>query len=138
MVAEIAQTIASQGGAALFIDYGHLAFRTGETLQAVQRHRKVGVFHAPGDMDLTAHVDFATLRDGAKQIGVQVHTAEQGAFLKALGMGQRAQMLATSQPAHADALGAAHRRLTHGDEMGTLFKVMCLTPANAPIPAGFG
>ena len=138
MVAEIAQRVARQGGAALVIDYGYLEFRTGETLQAVQSHRKIGVFEAPGNMDLTAHVDFATLRDVADQQGVRVRTAEQGVFLNALGMAQRAQILAKSQPAHANALGAAHHRLTHADEMGTLFKVMCLTPTEEPVPAGFG
>ena len=138
IIGDIAQRIARSGGAALIIDYGHLDFRTGETLQALRRHRKVALFEAPGDMDLTAHVDFATLREVAEQEGVRVHTAEQGAFLNALGMAQRAAMLAKSQPAHAQAIETAHHRLTHADEMGSLFKVLCLTRSDAPVPAGFG
>ena len=32
---------------------------------------------------------------------------------------------------------AAHRRLTHSEEMGTLFKALALVPPGAPLPPGF-
>ena len=137
-VQAIAQRLARQGGAALFIDYGHLNYRVGETLQAVRRHQKVGVFDAPGDMDLTAHVDFATLAEIAGKAGVRVHVTQQGAFLNALGITQRAHVLAQSDPSQAEAVRASLHRLTHAEEMGSLFKVMCLTPDETPLPAGFG
>jgi NADH dehydrogenase [ubiquinone] 1 alpha subcomplex assembly factor 7 len=40
--------------------------------------------------------------------------------------------------AAVDAIVAAHRRLTHPDEMGNLFQVLALLPEGAPPPPGFG
>src|SRR5690606_16739732 len=65
-VFEVAGRLARQGGAGLFVDYGHAEPRTGSTLQAVRAHRKVDAFEAPGEADLTAHVDFAILADVAR------------------------------------------------------------------------
>ena len=137
IVEEIARRIDTQGGAALFIDYGYLAPQTGETLQAVRAHDKVDVFEAPGEMDLTALVDFAMLRDIAKRAGLAVGTATQGAWLTAMGIGLRAQALAQRSPDRAAEIASAHDRLTGADQMGDLFKVMALTPREAPRGAGF-
>ncbi len=134
---DLCERIAVRGGAILAIDYGHLEPRTGSTLQAASRHEKVGVFAAPGEMDLTAHVDFAALRTIAREVGLDAYTAEQGAWLNALGMGQRAQMLARSSPAAAESLAIAHRRLTRAEEMGTLFKVIAASAPDWGEPAGF-
>jgi len=50
---------------------------------------------------------------------------------------QRAQTLATrlTGPALAAHI-AAHRRLTHGSEMGTLFKVIAVVQKGAPMLPG--
>lgn len=138
MVAEIARRIEAQGGAALLIDYGYGEPRTGETMQAVRRHEKVGIFDAPGDMDITALVDFAALREVAMRTGVTVDFAAQGSWLEAMGIGMRARSLADRSPQHAESLAAAHARLTAPDAMGNLFKVMALTPSSGPRGAGFG
>jgi NADH dehydrogenase [ubiquinone] 1 alpha subcomplex assembly factor 7 len=137
-VEEIARRIDIQGGAALFIDYGYLVPQTGETLQAVRAHEKVGVFDAPGEMDLTALVDFATLGQMAKRAGLAVDSATQGAWLNAMGIALRAQALAQRAPERADELDRARDRLVGTDQMGELFKVMALTPRGAPRGAGFG
>ena len=135
---EIAGRLVEQGGAALFIDYGHDEFRSGSTLQAVRDHRKVDPFLAPGECDLTAHVDFATLsqvalsRD-AKWLG----TVPQGAWLRSLGIEARAEALANHAPQHADALHAAKDRLIGEGQMGLLFKVMGLASPDWPDGVGF-
>ena len=49
LAAAIAARIAAQGGAALIVDYGAPASGTGDTLQAVHRHRKVDALEAPGE-----------------------------------------------------------------------------------------
>ena len=134
----LGERLCAQGGAALFIDYGHLQPRTGETLQALQAHRKVGVFEAPGEMDLTAHVDFATFGDIARAAGLQVSATTQGDWLVAMGMGLRARALAEKSPGHAQDLSQAFHRLTAADEMGELFKVMALSSPDWPQGAGFG
>ena len=135
-VAEVAARVAAQGGAALFVDYGHLAPRTGSTLQAVRRHEKTGVFDHPGDADLTAHVDFATLAEVARRGGAAVQTGTQGEFLTALGIDTRARALAASAPERAKETDTALRRLTAAGEMGELFKVMALTGGGWPTGAG--
>ena len=56
-------------------------------------------------------------------------------FLERLGITQRAQTLAATLSGEAlNTHIAAHRRLTHPEEMGNLFKVLALTPASAPLP----
>ncbi|GMM92039.1 class I SAM-dependent methyltransferase [Qipengyuania sp. MTN3-11] len=137
VMGEVAARIASQGGAALFVDYGHLSPRTGSTLQAMRRHRKIGVLDRPGDADLTAHVDFATLAEVAAKHAVAIQSATQGEFLTALGIDTRARALAAAAPDRERETDLALRRLTDAEEMGELFKVMALTGGGWPVGAGF-
>ncbi|WP_062347587.1 class I SAM-dependent methyltransferase [Novosphingobium sp. CCH12-A3] len=138
VVYEVAGRLAGQGGAALFIDYGHAEPRTGSSLQAVRAHRKVDVFSNPGDADLTAHVDFSALAPVALSRGVQwLGTVEQGRWLRALGIDARADALAAYAPTHAEAIQAARERLTGEGQMGVLFKVMGLAGPHWPQGAGF-
>jgi NADH dehydrogenase [ubiquinone] 1 alpha subcomplex assembly factor 7 len=138
IVHEVAARLVEQGGAALFIDYGHAAPRTGSTFQAVRRHEKVDPFEAPGEADLTAHVDFATLAQVAQAQGCRwLGTVAQGTWLRALGIEQRAAALGASASQHRDALASAMHRLTDAEEMGELFKVMGLAAPAWPDGAGF-
>jgi SAM-dependent MidA family methyltransferase len=131
----ISKRIAQHGGAALIIDYGD--WRTlGDTLQAVQAHKPVDPLASPGLSDLTAHVDFEALSAAATSCAFS-RVTPQGVFLERLGITARAQKLA--EHLNGDALGshvAAHRRLTHPDEMGNLFKVIGLYPPTAAPPPG--
>ena len=138
VVGEIAMRLAAQGGAALLIDYGHAEARTGSTFQAVRAHRKVDPFIQPGEADLTAHVDFAALAEVGRARGaIWLGTVPQGRFLRALGIAQRAAALARSAPQQGEALEAAVRRLTDGQEMGELFKAMGLAGSGWTGAAGF-
>ena len=135
---EAAGRLAAQGGAALFIDYGHENPRTGSTLQAVAKHRKVDPFAAPGRADLTAHVDFAAMADIARSRGARwLGTVAQGDWLRALGIESRADALAEFAPQHRDALMRAKERLTGDGQMGLLFKVMGLAAPDWPDGVGF-
>jgi NADH dehydrogenase [ubiquinone] 1 alpha subcomplex assembly factor 7 len=138
VVYEVAGRLLEQGGAALFIDYGHDAPRTGSTLQAVRAHRKVDAFAQPGEADLTAHVDFATLAKVALSRGCRwLGTVGQGAWLRVLGIETRAQNLVQFSPQQADAISQALERLVGDEQMGTLFKVMGLAAPDWPNGAGF-
>ncbi|WP_306044606.1 class I SAM-dependent methyltransferase [Nioella sp. MMSF_3534] len=132
---DIGRRIATHGGAALIVDYG-AAVSHGDTFQALKAHKPVDPLTCPGEADLTAHVAFAPLAKAAAPARASAPTP-QGVFLERLGITARAQALATrlSGPA-LDSHIAAHRRLTHGQEMGTLFKVMSLTPPDAALPPG--
>ncbi len=135
---EVAGRLIQQGGAALFIDYGHDAVRDGSTLQAVREHRMIDPFAAPGQADLTAHVDFATLAAIAQSRGVKwLGTVPQGRWLRELGIETRAESLAAYAPEHAAALQSAKDRLIGEGQMGLLFKVMGLAAPSWPDGVGF-
>jgi len=139
VVGEIARHLEAQGGAAIIIDYGHGRSAVGDTLQAVKDHQYHPVLEDVGAADLTAHVDFEALAYAAKQAGAAVHgPIPQGVFLRALGIEVRHRMLRenATEPQQVQ-LDAALNRLIGADEMGTLFKVMALTPEGAPPPEGF-
>jgi NADH dehydrogenase [ubiquinone] 1 alpha subcomplex assembly factor 7 len=135
---EIAGRLAAQGGAALFVDYGHADGRNGSSLQAVRAHERVDPFTAPGEADLSAHVDFASLAQIVQSRGARwLGTVGQGDFLRALGIDARAEALGQAAPQHREALMAARDRLVNPDAMGSLFKVMALTAERWPDGAGF-
>ncbi|MBM7066519.1 class I SAM-dependent methyltransferase [Actibacterium sp. 188UL27-1] len=127
--------ILAEGGAALIIDYGDVR-SGGDTLQAIHRHEYSGVFDNPGNADLTAHVDFGALAEATPAHCYGPVT--QGIWLERLGITARARKLARQLEGHAfESHIAAHRRLTHPEEMGTLFKTLGVLPFDAPPPPGF-
>jgi SAM-dependent MidA family methyltransferase len=125
----------ARGGAALVIDYGGWRSR-GDTLQALAGHRPVDPLDRPGTADLTAHVDFEALALAAAVPCSGL--TDQGSLLKRLGIDARAARLAQglSGPARESHL-AAHHRLTHPAEMGSLFKTIALHAPATPPPPGF-
>ncbi len=133
----LAHAIATRGGAALILDYGGWRSR-GDTLQALRGHAFTDPLDAPGQADLTAHVDFEPLARAATEAGARAsQLTPQGVFLERLGITLRAQSLARRLAGPAlDTHVAAHRRLTHPDEMGNLFKAMALYPHDAASPPG--
>jgi len=133
----LGRRIAAQRGAILAIDYGYAQTRAGETLQAVRKHGFADVLDAPGEVDLSAHVDFGALARVASDLGLKVESlTTQRDFLGRLGIIERASALARANPAQVDALSSALRRLTDSSEMGTLFKVFCASAGDLE-PIGF-
>ena len=136
---ELAGRLVAQGGTALVIDYGHDSLQDGSSLQAVRGHAKVDPFAAPGTADLTALVDFATLRSVAESRGCRCFgVTGQGEWLTALGAAVRAERLARSDPEQGPAIRAAFTRLVDPEQMGTLFKVMGLASPAWPDGEAFG
>jgi NADH dehydrogenase [ubiquinone] 1 alpha subcomplex assembly factor 7 len=121
---EITERIEACGGAALIVDYGHAQSAAGDTLQALRRHQFCSVLESPGEVDITAHVDFAAL--GAWPV------MTQGKFLKAMGIEMRTEKLAAKLQGDARAnFVAATQRLIAAEQMGELFKVMCVVQKGA-------
>lgn len=132
-VAAALRPILAHGGLALFIDYGGWRSQ-GDTLQALRAHRFDPPLAHPGEADLTAHVDFEPLAALAPAHAY----ATQGEVLLRLGIEARAAQLARSMTgAQLENHKAALARLTDRDKMGSLFKVLALTRAGAPLPPGF-
>ena len=137
---------ASAFGTVLVIDYGYAGSAIGDTLQAVANHRFVDPLDRPGEADLTAHVDFSALRRAATSEGAASENAvvygplTQGAFLRRLGIEERARKLkAGGRAEQAATIDAALARLTEGGPtgMGELFKVMAIAHPAIPPPPGF-
>ena len=136
LTGELTQRLAQDMGRALIIDYGYGA-RYGDTLQAVKDHDYVDILHTPGQADLTAHVNFASLATIAQDAGMRVQgPIPQSEFLGHLGLPIRAALLKKSAtPEQATQIDQAAHRLTAEDQMGTLFKALCLShPALPPAP----
>lgn len=131
----IAARIAGDGGAGLFIDYGHEGPAIGDTLQAVRRHEYDGVLAHPGEADLTAHVDFFALARAARTHGLAAHVTTQGDFLLAMGILERAGRLGAGRSAkEQEGIRDAVERLAGPDQMGRLFKVMAILPRGKAVP----
>ena len=126
------------GGAALIIDYGPAESAFGDSLQAMRAGQRVDPLSAPGQVDITAHVDFAAFAAAARAAGSGTHgPLPQGVFLQRLGFMTRAAMLAQLNPTRTQAQLLAAHRLTAPEAMGRLFKVLALCDSRLPIPAGF-
>ncbi len=138
---ELGARLVKQGGAALFIDYGHSVTGLGDTLQALRAHRYVDPLAAPGECDLTAHVDFAAMARSASAAGAAVYgPIDQGDFLRAIGIDLRTKALADrADPERAEELKHTRDRLVGKGkgEMGALFKAMAVANRRLPPPPGF-
>jgi SAM-dependent MidA family methyltransferase len=137
IAAGLGARFAEAPGAALFLDYGPAESGFGDSLQALRQGRPADPLADPGEADLTAHVDFAAF--AAAACGAAVHgPLAQGLFLARLGLFQRTDRLAQTQPpARAAALIEAARRLAEPDRMGRLFKAVALCHPGCPTPPGF-
>lgn len=136
----IGQRLAQHPGAALIVDYGHLRSAPGDTLQALRRHTMVPITEAPGECDITSHVDFASLARAIGKGGAQPLPAlAQGDFLRAMGLAERsAALAATASPEAAGQLRRAEARLADDAGMGKLFKVLAAVSPGVPAPYPFG
>ncbi|MGE5536664.1 MAG: SAM-dependent methyltransferase, partial [Acidobacteriota bacterium] len=125
---EVGRRVMDGGGAALIIDYGHEERSIGETLQAVGRHAFADPLSTPGEIDLTAHVDFQALAQAIESTGARTcGPIMQSQLLRRLGIQTRAATLkANAGPEGAAAIdGALARLIGFGrSAMGDLFKAL--------------
>jgi SAM-dependent MidA family methyltransferase len=141
LIRSVSRHVAAAGGAALLIDYGAMTSGFGDTLQAVRQHAFVDPLEAPGESDLTVHVDFGRLAIAARAWGATVHgPVTQAALLEALGLSYRAATLkAKATPEQRREIDLAVMRLTDPNSrgMGTLFKAMAVSAPDLTELPGF-
>ncbi|MBV8924897.1 MAG: SAM-dependent methyltransferase [Bradyrhizobium sp.] len=141
-IMKIASRVRDQGGAALIIDYGHARSDAGDTFQAIARHSFADPLEAPGQADVTAHVDFQALARAAEGIGARVHgPVTQGEFLKRLGIETRAvALMAKASHEVSEDISGALKRLTSTGRggMGSLFKVLGVSEQGLAALPGLG
>ncbi|MDE1991922.1 MAG: class I SAM-dependent methyltransferase [Rhizobiaceae bacterium] len=127
----ICDRLASHGGTALAIDYGHMSTGFGDTLQAVRMHEYDPPLDHPGEADLTSHVDFQHLAETARASGLHINgCCHQGDFLLGLGLLERASALGRDRDAATqEGIRLAVERLAGAGEgkMGELFKVLAVS-----------
>jgi SAM-dependent MidA family methyltransferase len=137
----VGEKLASLGAplAALLIDYGHVAPALGDTLQAVRAHAYADPLAAPGEADLTAQVDFASVAAAMARAGLACDgPVTQAEFLGALGIVERGSLLMQSNPAKAAAIEGDIARLMAPGGMGTRFHAVSVRSAHLPVLPGLG
>ena len=131
-------------GFILVIDYGYNRSeyyrpeRTGGTLSAYAAHRREpDPLQRPGEIDLTAHVDFTSVAEIAERVGLQIAGfTDQHHFMVGLGrlhFRDDHALTATGQQELR-----AFKTLMHPGLMGRSFHALCLAKGVAnPLLAGF-
>jgi NADH dehydrogenase [ubiquinone] 1 alpha subcomplex assembly factor 7 len=138
IIGALSARIAAQGGTGLMIDYGYDGPALGDSFQAVKAHQVADPFEEPGERDLTAHVDFATLAAMAELNGAHVQgPVGQGPFLARLGLVERAAALSSVRPEDAERIAGERDRLAGVDQMGRLFRAMAFRHPDWPHADGF-
>ena len=140
LLADLAARAKDAPIAALFVDYGHAESGVGDTLQAVRNHRFADPLAAPGEADLTAHVDFAALKETARELGLSTYgPMPQGEFLLKLGLEARCErLLQNATPTQKAAIMSGAARLADPRQMGVLFKMLALQSTGLAPPPPFG
>ncbi|ALE03578.1 class I SAM-dependent methyltransferase [Bartonella ancashensis] len=134
LMKQISNHLMKAGGSALLIDYGSAERAFGDTLQAISKHKFSDVFSAPGKHDLTSHVDFFFLKKIASQQGCFSMVLEQRDFLLKMGILERAKKLSYNKDIRIqNKIQQDIERLTSPDQMGRLFKVLCVSDKNIPL-----
>ena len=132
----IARKLKRDGGAALVIDYGSAKPGGKSTLQAVRAHKYDDPFSAPGEADLTAHVDFAALARAATEAGGAARPLmRQGEFLIRLGLVERSKVLGRNKDTKTrDVIASGIERIAAPKAMGDLFKVLAISAPGLMLP----
>jgi SAM-dependent MidA family methyltransferase len=132
----LGERLKRDGGAALIVDYGAAAPGVASTLQAVRAHEYDDPLAAPGEADITVHVDFAALARAATAAGAEARPVmRQGEFLIRLGLVERANVLGRDKDTKTrDAIAAGIERLAAPKAMGDLFKVLAISAPGLMLP----
>jgi len=121
------------------VDYGHAETGFGDTLQAVAGHNYAEPLEAPGEVDLTAQIDFEALATLANNNVRAFGPVTQRSFLQQLGIEARTEILQrNAKPEMRAEIASALTRLTGpAPGMGDLFKALAFAHSSLPALPGF-
>ena len=134
-------------GAALIIDYGPSSTVPINTLRGIRAHRRVSPFVNPGEVDISADVDFTALAEAAIDAseGIEVYgPVTQGGWLSQMGIRERAEQLLAmvKDESKRKEMDLGWKRLveTGPGGMGNIYKVLAIVPESGGRrpPVGFG
>jgi SAM-dependent MidA family methyltransferase len=132
----IAAAFAGRQGFAVLIDYGYtreeqLAGRHRDTLMTYRRHQaSPSPYEAPGEQDVTAHVNFTALRSRGSDHGIDpIGLLTQSQFL--LGIGEETQFADAFQdcrlPQERAKVALQLKHLISPEAMGETFQVLVMS-----------
>eukprot|EP00980_Cylindrotheca_fusiformis_P004153 scaffold909_cov135-Cylindrotheca_fusiformis.AAC.10 len=128
LVQDMAKILDESEGVALIIDYGQEG--TGDTLRAFSNHKQVPLTSHPGQVDVTADVDFFALKNCIADGNVKgFGPVTQGEFLMRMGAGDMVIHKIEEESTTEDqalALSEALKYLVMPEHMGERYKVMSL------------
>jgi SAM-dependent MidA family methyltransferase len=132
----IARAFDGRSGFAVLIDYGYtreeqLAGRHRDTLMTYRRHQaSPSPYEAPGEQDITAHVNFTALRSRGSDLGLEpIALLTQSQFL--IGIGEETQFADAFQdcrlPQERAKVALQLKHLISPEAMGETFQVLLLS-----------
>jgi SAM-dependent MidA family methyltransferase len=132
----ITAALEGRRGFAVFIDYGYtreqqLAGRHRDTLMTYRRHTaQASPYDAPGEQDITAHVNWTALQAAATERGLEsLGLVTQSQFL--IGVGEATQFADvfrdTSHPQEQAKVALQLKHLVSPEAMGEVFQVLVLS-----------
>jgi len=132
----IAAVFAQRSGFAILVDYGYtreqqLVGRHRDTLMTYRQHRAhTSHYEAPGEQDITAHVNFTALRTVAEQEGLKpLALLTQSQFL--IGIGEDTQFADAFHdcrvPQEQAKVALQLKHLVSPEAMGEVFQVLALS-----------
>lgn len=137
LMQEVCERLLKQSGIFLIFDYGYEKGQ-GDSFQALYRGQPSHPLSFIGKSDLSCHVNFGRLKEIAHSYNLGVlGPISQGKFLKNIGIDERIEILKQKNPAKKSNLEAGALRLTHPQQMGTIFKVMAVFSPLSLSPVGF-
>ena len=123
---DMAKVLEDSQGVALIIDYGQDG--TGDTLRAFSNHKQVPLTSYPGQVDVTADVDFFALKNCLAGEEIQAFgPVTQGEFLMRMGAGDMVIHKIEEESTTEDqalALSEALKFLVMPEHMGERYKVL--------------
>lgn len=150
VVQEVAQRVAAEDGAALFVDYG-LDRSPTDSARGFRNHKVVELLSEPGLVDVTADVvspactaqhtlltarsqDFAACASVARTAGAAALPLQsQGRFLMSMGAAERLDRLInlpSTSDEQAQRMFDGFKFLVAPDQMGVRFKALCVCSPN--------
>jgi len=119
------------GGFALVIDYGHEREKM-DTFRAFYQHKLHDPLLKPGTADLTADVDFLSMKEIAEKDNrlITFGPITQRNFLKSIGIDLRLKIiLKNATDTQKQQIQSGYHIVTDKDKMGDCFKVLSFFPS---------
>ena len=134
----IANFIFKNNGGLLMIDYGFTSGKMKNTLQSVEKHRKISFLKNPYNSDITHLINFNMYMKEFAKSNLKSLMTTQGNFLMKLGILKRAEIISKNLQFSKKAdIFYRVRRLINEKYMGSLFKVLFVCKSKNNFNLGF-